>query len=251
MSAIRATNADFLEELLFTVKFFANDATRDAVLASYLVDALRDDTAAIDDLTPVLFDFASNDDLDVRVAVDQWLGAMRGNAPLARAFALLDSLRPGATCVALHPVDNEWHAARCTAVVNLAANTASLEFDNMGPLTVTVPLGDVRANADLVDNDVDAEFERLQCELCASVTRRLTDHHLYPRSEHVRLVKQGMSRTMLLTTLARICRPCHNAVHRAEDNRTLASDWNSVSALKTHPAVIRWVSFWAHKCNVA
>jgi hypothetical protein len=113
-------NLEVLEELLFGVKFFANDATRDAVLASYLVDALNADTVSIDDLTPVLFAFASDANLDTEVAVDQWMGAMRASAPLSRAFELLDALRVGAVCAALHPVDDEWHDAVVAAAVDLA-----------------------------------------------------------------------------------------------------------------------------------
>jgi hypothetical protein len=244
-------NSAVLEELLFNVQFFAHDSTRDAVLASYLVEALSDEIVAIDDLTPVLFAFASDANLDTTVAVEQWLGAMRASAPLARAFDLLSALTVGAVCAAVHPVDDEWHDATVAAAVDLAANTVSLAFVGLPPPALTLPLSVVRTRVQLAAADDGAdEFARLQCELCGSVGRRLTDHHLYPRSEHARLLKKGVPIALLTTTLARICRPCHSAVHRVEDNRTLAADWHTVAALKTHPRLQKWVAFWAHRSQV-
>ena len=83
------------------------------------------------------------------------------------------------------------------------------------------------------------------CELCEH-ERKLTRHHLRPRSVHNRLLKRGFSRDEL-NTCADICRPCHNAVHRAEDNRTLADEYFTVARLREHPHIIRWVNFWSKK----
>ena len=40
-----------------------------------------------------------------------------------------------------------------------------------------------------------------------------------------------------------ICRACHNAVHRAESNTTLAARFNTLELLREHEAVARWVKY--------
>jgi hypothetical protein len=82
------------------------------------------------------------------------------------------------------------------------------------------------------------------CELCE---RRmpLTQHHLVPRSQHAAHRARGVTQAHLARTLA-CCRQCHNAVHEAADEATLAASYASRDALLAHPALARFVA-WAAK----
>ena len=82
------------------------------------------------------------------------------------------------------------------------------------------------------------------CELCE---RRmpLTQHHLVPRSQHAAHRARGVTQAHLSRTLA-CCRQCHNAVHEAADEATLAASYASRDALLGHPAIARFVA-WAAK----
>jgi hypothetical protein len=243
-------NLELIEQLLYDVRFSA-DATHDALLASYIVESLSETTTSIDELTPTLVSFAStehglNDGDALNEQVSDWLDALTANEPLMRAFHLLDAFKPGADCVALHAIDGGWHAARVIAI-DLQQQAVSVRFLRFS-LDARVALRDVRSVAQLVDP---GQFLAASggagagkcCELCRAETR-LTAHHLFPRSEHARLLKRNVvDRHTLTTTLACLCRPCHSAVHRAEDNRSLAANWNSVELLATHPSIVRWLSF--------
>lgn len=61
--------------------------------------------------------------------------------------------------------------------------------------------------------------------------------------------RKGMSAQQLAAGVW-ICRPCHSAVHRAEDNRALAESYNTLEALKAHPQVARFAE-WARGQRVA
>lgn len=238
-----SSTVEFLESLLFECAFSDDDATHDALLASYVAEALSETTSSVDELTPSLLEFAATEALcddDAADSVAQWLAALRAHQPLVRAFDLIASLSAGAECVALHPVDNDWHAAHVVKL-DLAAATVDVRYDAFA-VSATLPLRDVRSVRQLVDAE---HADDALCELCLQSRRRLTAHHLYPRSEHARLLKKGALKETLTHTLAMICRPCHNAVHRAEDNRTLAADWHSVDKLRTHPSIVRWLAFWS------
>mmetsp|Transcript_108211 Transcript_108211/g.248131 ORF Transcript_108211/g.248131 Transcript_108211/m.248131 type:complete len:199 (+) Transcript_108211:50-646(+) len=82
------------------------------------------------------------------------------------------------------------------------------------------------------------------CEMCER-EMPLTRHHLIPREEHKRYKKLGYS-SETLNTVATICRPCHNAVHRFADNATLAADYNTVEKLMSTENLQRFVN-WARK----
>jgi len=87
------------------------------------------------------------------------------------------------------------------------------------------------------------------CELCER-PMPLTAHHLYPRSEHSRLLKRTqLTKSQLQHTLAWLCRPCHSAVHTLMDAQTLAAEYESVEKLRGHEGVQRWVG-WAERQRV-
>ncbi|EJT99565.1 hypothetical protein DACRYDRAFT_117778 [Dacryopinax primogenitus] len=87
------------------------------------------------------------------------------------------------------------------------------------------------------------------CELCAR-PMPLTAHHLYPRSEHSKLLKRTqLSKAQLQQTLAFLCRPCHSAVHKMLDAPTLAREYASVERLIAHEGLARWAA-WAGKQRV-
>lgn len=83
------------------------------------------------------------------------------------------------------------------------------------------------------------------CELCARVVRwgpgcLITKHHLYPQE----ITKKYPDRYTLAQkgSLALLCRPCHDACHRAHSNRTLADFYNEVDLLKADPNIQAHIS---------
>jgi hypothetical protein len=100
-----------------------------------------------------------------------------------------------------------------------------------------------RIAADAAQLGTDA-LEAGCCELCE---RRmpLTKHHLIPRSQHAAYRAKGFSEACLAQTL-RCCRQCHNALHDAIDEPTLAAHYNTAAALLRHEGVHRFVA-WASK----
>jgi len=74
-----------------------------------------------------------------------------------------------------------------------------------------------------------SDTEEGVCEMCGRETA-LTKHHLIPRDVHKDMRKRGLSSDELQVG-AMVCRPCHNAIHRNFDNKTLATQYNSVDKL--------------------
>lgn len=42
-----------------------------------------------------------------------------------------------------------------------------------------------------------------------------------------------------------VCRPCHSALHRFEDEETLALSYNSLEKILAHPKVVPWIKYIA------
>lgn len=40
-----------------------------------------------------------------------------------------------------------------------------------------------------------------------------------------------------------ICRDCHSAVHKFEDNKTLAAEYSTLDKLLEHPRMSAWLSY--------
>lgn len=83
------------------------------------------------------------------------------------------------------------------------------------------------------------------CELCGRVVRwgpgcLITKHHLYPQE----ITKKYPNRYTQAEkkSIALLCRPCHDACHRAHSNRSLADFYNQVDLLKADPNIQAHVS---------
>jgi hypothetical protein len=83
-----------------------------------------------------------------------------------------------------------------------------------------------------------------ECELCGREVRKLTRHHLVPRTRHKnKKNKRDFDRQEIHRTVG-LCSPCHRHVHIVLDNKQLEREYNTVEALKAHPDVekfVRWV----------
>ncbi|MDX1635679.1 MAG: hypothetical protein R3280_13640 [Marinobacter sp.] len=66
------------------------------------------------------------------------------------------------------------------------------------------------------------------CELCCRPVARLTRHHLIPRHLHSKKRFQKLfSREDLITRTLWVCRPCHNAIHKAASEHELGLHFNT------------------------
>lgn len=94
------------------------------------------------------------------------------------------------------------------------------------------------------EEETENEEENLEegcCLICERKTA-LTAHHLIPKTTHKHYLKKGYTMKELSKTIG-ICRPCHSAVHRAEDEKTLAESWNTLEKLLTHPKIIAFIPY--------
>lgn len=83
------------------------------------------------------------------------------------------------------------------------------------------------------------------CELCARIVRwgpgcLITKHHLYPQE----ITKKHPDRYTQAQkgSLALLCRPCHDACHRAHSNKTLADFYYEIDLLKADPNIQAHIS---------
>ena len=82
------------------------------------------------------------------------------------------------------------------------------------------------------------------CPLCGRETP-LTFHHLIPRKLHRRKRFRKRYSREELNRGVRICRLCHNGIHRMFDEMTLGQELNSLDRLREEESLIRharWVS---------
>ncbi|HVF92328.1 MAG TPA: HNH endonuclease [Blastocatellia bacterium] len=79
----------------------------------------------------------------------------------------------------------------------------------------------------------EAESQGDACALCERRVRRITKHHLIPKSE-------GGTRTVDL------CLTCHKTLHSFFTNRALATQLRSIEALRRDPKVRKYLS-WIRK----
>ena len=170
-------------------------------------------------------------------------------------------LEPGTACMVRLDLDGDWHEGvieGCTvdSAFSLSSSSSSSSSSpsssSSSSLKYSVRIlqynvvqmfthGDIVPMDDVIDDDDEDENEGSgPCELCSRALR-LTRHHLRPRSEHARLAKK-IPRAVLELTCS-ICRGCHNAVHRAESNSSLANSFFTLDALRGHEAIVRWVKY--------
>lgn len=94
----------------------------------------------------------------------------------------------------------------------------------------------------------DEGLSNSECEICFR-TMPLTFHHLHPRAIHKRYLKKypQVNAFYLHTTGAKLCAPCHRAVHRTIPNHMeLAEKYNTVDKLMELEKMQKWAE-WASK----
>lgn len=86
------------------------------------------------------------------------------------------------------------------------------------------------------------------CELCERPVARLTRHHLIPKRLHrkKRFQKQFNREDMITRTLW-VCRPCHNAIHRAASEHELGERYNTRETLLELDELARFVEWLRDK----
>ncbi|WP_415898782.1 hypothetical protein [Neptuniibacter sp. QD48_11] len=87
-----------------------------------------------------------------------------------------------------------------------------------------------------------------ECPLCKR-TLLLTFHHLIPKKMHRRYYFSKRYSREELNRGINICRCCHDAVHRAFDEMTLAKEYHSLGQLLSSSKIQRHIE-WASKQRV-
>ena len=80
------------------------------------------------------------------------------------------------------------------------------------------------------------------CVLCERLMP-LTWHHLYPREMQKKFLRRGLMTEEDRNSGIRICRQCHNAIHRFFDNELLANKLHSVESLMQQESIQKWVAY--------
>ena len=83
------------------------------------------------------------------------------------------------------------------------------------------------------------------CALCQR-QMPLTWHHLYPQDVHKKFLKRGLMTQQDCVQGIRVCRQCHNTIHRSFDNETLAAQLHSLESILEQEVIQKWVAY-AHK----
>ena len=85
------------------------------------------------------------------------------------------------------------------------------------------------------------------CELCDRFAMTLSEHHLIPRStHHNRRIKRMFTAEQMRMRKADMCQPCNKAVHTFFSEKELALEYNTIPALRTHPAIQKHI-LWVRK----
>lgn len=84
------------------------------------------------------------------------------------------------------------------------------------------------------------------CELCKRQTT-LTRHHLIPRKLHRRKHFQKRYTRNELGAAIRVCRPCHDGLHKLYDEITLGKELNSLKKLRNDVSVMKHVGWVARQ----
>jgi hypothetical protein len=71
------------------------------------------------------------------------------------------------------------------------------------------------------------------CALCERQVRRVSRHHLIPKSEGGRVA-------------VNLCAPCHKTLHSFFSNTTLLKELHSIEALRDNPEIVRYLA-WVRK----
>ena len=86
------------------------------------------------------------------------------------------------------------------------------------------------------------------CALCGRDGVHLTRHHLIPRMRHRnKRTRRNHGRVDLLQQIIRLCRPCHDQVHRTLSEKALAEHYCTREALLQHPDIVRFCAWIASR----
>ena len=125
-----------------------------------------------------------------------------------------------------------------------SASQPSMSNESVKKVTVvdtTQIFQQIVENEEDEDEDEDEDEEGL-CEICKR-SIPLTRHHLIPRTLHSnKHYKKAYTREQLSICI-NICRPCHDAVHRFIDEKTLGQRYNTLEKLLEHEDIQRWIPY--------
>lgn len=81
------------------------------------------------------------------------------------------------------------------------------------------------------------------CALCGRRVRKLTRHHLVPKTRHKnKRNKKTFDRREIHRTVG-LCSPCHRHVHVTIPNKELEREYNTIEELKAHPDIGKFVAW--------
>lgn len=143
-----------------------------------------------------------------------------------------------------------------------------LDMEEIHEVAQTLSLLTNTSTDDTGDED-DADGARVVdddgcCELCDREIRR-TFHHLVPKETHNRYLKRSRlpanleayvtpdgnraecTRSWLGGHGIMICGACHGSIHRAETNKTLAEEYNTLERILSHPKIRAFAEYNAHQ----
>ncbi len=88
------------------------------------------------------------------------------------------------------------------------------------------------------------------CELCERELHitPLTRHHLIPQTRHKnKKNKRDFDRADVKERIAILCKPCHKHIHAVISEKEMERQFNTISQLKEHPEVKKFVGWIANK----
>nr|CCA21961.1 conserved hypothetical protein [Albugo laibachii Nc14] len=146
-----------------------------------------------------------------------------------------------AKCQAVLEEDQEWHQA------SIIEHDDSMGMDSVRIKVIFDEYGKkqwVEKSQIVLEHDFATSDDWLQGRLCAMCDRpmNLSKHHLIPRVMHTKYLKKGYTKDILNMCIM-ICRPCHNKIHSVEDEKTLATDYNTLDKIMKHPDIVAWVNY--------
>ena len=85
-----------------------------------------------------------------------------------------------------------------------------------------------------------------KCAICDR-EETLTRHHLIPRTRHHNKRNKREFERAVVRQVVGICRPCHSQIHALLTEKELEREYNTVAALRAHPAVAKFANWIASK----
>lgn len=83
-----------------------------------------------------------------------------------------------------------------------------------------------------------------KCEACGRAGLELTRHHLFPVSQHKRIMRRtGVKRQELLKATVWFCDDCHGQLHALVSEKELASSHNTLESIMAHEGFARFVEW--------